>query len=336
MNKIQFRVGSMDKTAARVEIAAKRNGRRSRLPGLIAAIVMSVAGAVPAVAQGTSPVQGQPRGEAASGTVDLRPRFETGQQIRFKMRMESSGTDTMDGAGEASTSTKQEIGLLLRVKDVNPETGAVLDLVYESLKFSLDSPIMGRVDFDSSKPATGGDASPVEAMLRPMVGLTLSVRTDKDGNITEVKAPESAGGAGAMLHQFTGADVVKNMFGPIVSLRGGTGRASVGEKWTNESRIDSPMGAMKISTTNTLLSHAEGKANIDIKGGVNLTPGGMPGMPAATVKESSLSGKAVWDTAKGMLRSVQTEQRIAFETEMAGVKGTSKQIMKLDVQRFGE
>lgn len=275
--------------------------------------------------------------------VDLRPRFTKGQEIRFRMKMESTGTQAGDAAGEQSMSTNQEIGLLMRVKEVNAESGALLDLVYESLKFNMDSPMMGRIDFDSSKPATGGDEAIAEGMLRPLVGLTLSVKTDKDGNITDVKSPEGAGGvAGAMLRQFTGADVVKNMFGPIVSLRRGTGQAAVGETWTNQDAIESPMGTMKVTTNNTLSSHAQGRATIDIKGGVSLTQGGagasaIPGlMPAATIKESSIKGQAIWDTAKGMLRSVKSEQTITIEADLAGQKTVSKQVMRMDVARVGE
>jgi hypothetical protein len=265
------------------------------------------------------------------------------------MKMESTGTqaggsgDAGEGPGEQSMSTNQEIGLLMRVKDVNPETGAMLDLVYESLKFNMDSPMMGRVEFDSSKPATGGDAAMAEMMLRPMVGLTLSVKTDKDGNITEVKTPDGVGGVGGeMLRQFTGADVVKNMFGPIVSLRRGTGQAAVGEMWTNQDAIESPMGTMKVTTNNTLSSHSGGRATIDINGGVSLTQGtggasAIPGLvPKATIKESSIKGQAIWDTAKGMLRSVKSEQKITIEADIGGQKTVSKQVMKMDVARVGE
>lgn len=285
----------------------------------------------------------------ASGKIDLRPRFTKGQEIRFRMKMESTGTqagglgDAGEGPGEQSMSTNQEIGLLMRVKDVNPETGAMLDLVYESLKFNMDSPMMGRVEFDSSKPATGGDAAMAEMMLRPMVGLTLSVKTDKDGNITEVKTPDGVGGVGGeMLRQFTGADVVKNMFGPIVSLRRGTGQAAVGEMWTNQDAIESPMGTMKVTTNNTLSSHSGGRATIDINGGVSLTQGAggasaIPGLvPKATIKESSIKGQAIWDTGKGMLRSVKSEQNITIEADIGGQKTVSKQVMKMDVARVGE
>jgi hypothetical protein len=182
-----------------------------------------------------------------------------------------------------------------------------------------------------------------EMMLRPMVGLTLSVKTDKDGNITEVKTPDGVGGVGGeMLRQFTGADVVKNMFGPIVSLRRGTGQAAVGEMWTNQDAIESPMGTMKVTTNNTLSSHSGGRATIDINGGVSLTQGtggasAIPGLvPKATIKESSIKGQAIWDTGKGMLRSVKSEQNITIEADIGGQKTVSKQVMKMDVARVGE
>jgi len=109
--------------------------------------------------------------------IDLRPKWEPGQVIRYVMKQESQSAFAglvMPGAGPSSgpgsgpgkqapadkVKNIQEIGFSLRVKSVDKATGvAVVDMVYDRVKITLTG--MGiDVNFDSSKPATNPGKKP--------------------------------------------------------------------------------------------------------------------------------------------------------------------------------
>lgn len=278
--------------------------------------------AVPAPAQVDRP----------AAKVNLRPVWKKGQEVRFRVQLDSSLSDS--AAQDQNQSTRQDIGILLRCNDVNPEAGPSLELVYESLRITGKSPV-GNINFDSTKPAKPDD--PFDAILRSIVGLTLPVAMDKDGNITSVGGAESGLG-GALAGQFSGADTIKGLFGPIFSTKKTSGEAAVGESWTNDDTIQGSAGAMRLVTTNTLESHANGKAVISMKGKVTLAPssGGSGGgaAPQASIRNSDISGRAVWDTEAGMLSSIDSRQRIEVQTQADGKTSTSMQDMTLKVTRL--
>jgi hypothetical protein len=294
--------------------------------------------AAPALAQSTRPDgggkgDGQPTSPAAkSSKVNLRPKWKKGQEVRFKLSLESSSTDSAQGSAPQTQSMAQELGLVLRCKETDAEAGSQLELVYESMKARIRSPLMN-VDFDSSKPAKADD--PADTALRSVVGLTLPVRMDKDGNITSVGSGEGGESAvGALVGQFTGADVIKGLFGPIFMARKGAGEAAVGESWTTEDTIDGAAGTIRLTMTHTLDSHAGGRANISMKGKATLTAAGAGG-PQAAIRDSAITGKTVWDTEAGMLSTMESRQRLTVETratkDAAGT--TTTQDMKVNVVR---
>lgn len=261
-----------------------------------------------------------------SGKVNLRPRFEKGQELRYTMVIESSTSDSQAGDPQSSS---QEIGLLLRCTKADTEAGYTLDLVYESLKMKVRSPL-ATIEFDSTKPAKADD--PADAALRTIVGLTLPVTMDKDGNISAVGSGDGA--MGALVGQFSGGDMIKGMFGPIMTGRKGTGEASVGESWTNDDIIDGPAGQMKISLTHTLDSHSGGKATIPMRGRVTLSPSSGAGATGkVAIRDSTISGKTVWDTSLGQLLSLESRQRVVVDTSHEGQTSSQTQEMNVRVTK---
>ena len=285
-----------------------------------ALLAASVAFAQPAPRTEPTPRTEQPSKQTGP-RIDLRPRFKVGQEIHFKMSMTSSGKQTAPAAtpgekpAESAQSMSQEIGLTLKVKETNKEIGSTLDLVYDSFKINMKTPDGQDVTFDSN--AKKSD-DPMADILGPLIGLTLTVKMDKDGNITTVNSGDGAGdissllGGASGLSSFTGADVVKNLFGPVMTTRKGAGEAHVGESWTNEDLIDAPYGKMKLSTTQTLSSVRGGIATIDLKGRFDLMPSSSTS-PIPGIKDSSYSGTTLWNTELGILDEMTMKQHIAVD-----------------------
>ncbi|MFA6043688.1 MAG: DUF6263 family protein [Phycisphaerales bacterium] len=293
----------------------------------IAIIVIGLMGPGGTVS-GTVPTAGAMVHAERGPEVDLRPKFKKGDEIRFTMNLDTAGRQVTPGAGDQSTSTTQQIGLLLRVKDSNPETGATLDLVYESFKMNVKA-ATGDVSFDSTKPANKDDVS--DELLRSIVGLTLNVKVNPDGEITEVSGGDGAGAAAGLASQFTGADMIKGVFGPVFSVKKGKSKAAVGESWTTEDVLQGGAAATRVKMTHTLKSVQGNNANIDIKGSVIIDPSSS-GMKAG-VKDSTIGGRAVWDIERGMLSRLETDQKLTVETKTDQGSSLSTQTMNLKVVR---
>lgn len=281
---------------------------------------------------GTAPVFAQTTAEPArtADRVDLRPKFKTGDQTRFSMDLNITSSQQAGDAGALSQNVKQTLGLTLKVREARADGTAKLDMVYDSIKFEAVSPLM-TTKFDSAQPADKDDDA--GKVLRPLVGLTLALETDERGAITKVTPQVPAGSAinPMALQQFTAADVVKGLFGPILSISGGSGFAKVGESWVNESVMQGSMGNMSLKNTYTLRSHDGANATLDIKGTVGLASS--PAGGVADIKDGSISGVANWDTRSGMLKSMEMTQRMQVATRLGELSTSSTQDMTVRIER---
>jgi hypothetical protein len=78
----------------------------------------------------------------------------------------------------------QEIGLTLKVKDSNKETGSTLDLIYDSFKISMKGPDGEDITFDSG--AKKSDVPFADLLAQPSLQLLIQ---DALGNPTSVGSP---------------------------------------------------------------------------------------------------------------------------------------------------
>jgi len=267
--------------------------------------------------------------------INLRPKFTKGQVIKFKMNMTSSGTQNLPSIDRGQPlqplkqSMSQEIGLSLKVTETTPNENTKADLVYDTVKLSMTTPDGSKVEFDSTKPPAG-DADPIAMMLKSLVGLSMTLTIDKDGNITSVDSSSSPLADAGMLKAFTGADVVKNLFGPITTTSKSNGEARVGESWTNEDQIDAPWGKMRLATTHTLVSHRASVASITINGRMSLEPPTTT-TPVPAIRKSSYTGQHLWNTELGMLSEMTMRQHLELDSAETG---TSSQSMEVSVKRL--
>jgi hypothetical protein len=283
---------------------------------LLAAALVGSWAAWPSAALAQPTPTDQPK-STASDQVDLRPKFRQGQQVKFNLEMDSTN-EIGAGEGSINSTVKQQLGLTLKVKQVATNGAATLDLVYDSLVFTSEGPT-GKVEFDSTKPANQQDV--FDATLRSVVGLTLTLQTDETGKITSVN----------MLQQFSAADFVRGLFGPITSIKGDDGLAKVGETWSTETNMGGAMGTMKLKNDYTLKSHRASRAEIDMQGSLTLDAS-LSGM--ARIRESSLSGSSTWNTEEGMLERMNMNMNVVVETQLAGqTSGSNRTTSKVTLTR---
>lgn len=254
--------------------------------------------------------------------VDLRPKWTVGQDVRYKIVAE--GTNEMDvpGMGPQKTTDRQEIAVRLTPKEVT-EGGAKVELTYEAIKVNVEGSPRGPQTFDSTKPDEGG---PLGQALRPIVGLTLTLHVDPNGNITEV-----TGGDSVQVNprsQWAGRLVqkggVSSMFGRVISGNRASGQANVGDTWQTSDRIDlSSMGTVKLDAENTLNGLSGNVATIGIKGKLELDTSRAQAMQM-TLTNGTYEGSVQWDVGAGQLNAMEVKQSMSVEAEGPMGKVSSK------------
>lgn len=332
---------------------------RSIASTLTAMLVMACVGSA-ASAQNSTPQEetrpipplrqpGREPARPSAGDVDLRPKWERGQSIRYRMTQDSSSAmpDMSNPKKTTSVRNRQTVDFTLRVKDVNKETGvATVDMVYDALKIKLEGAGFD-IDFDSSKtpppaktPAKSpaptkapADADPMETIkqlqdglqsldpakligdqFQKMVGTTLTLTIDKSGVITNVSGGSELDPTGLLTQMGapggSSPQAGGGLFGPITTADGGyTGLVRVGQKWTH---TDS-MSVGPLGAMRMLTEHtlrSAGRGTAEVAFAGRIDPQSAADNAAAQLKSATQSGSYTWDTTKGQLVRMNMEQRV--------------------------
>ncbi len=181
-------------------------------------------------------------------------------------------------------------------------------------------------------------------IVGPMVGATITVKTDRAGAITSVSGGDALGGAmgglGGAMGGMGGAMVpspsaVANWLVAGLGGPGNKGFARVGETWTNNDALSgTPVGSFNMKTTHTLKTASGGSANLSFVGGIEpATQGAAPGGGIGQVQSASYTGSYVWDTRNGALAEMGTDMKVVLDAAAAGVKARMTSQTQVKVRR---
>jgi hypothetical protein len=272
------------------------------------------------------------RGQERTGEVDLRPKFERGQTIRYKLeqgftsindigatratkpgpkdRPDPKKARGQDGEDARTSRGRVEMALKMKVSDISAEGVATVETTIESLKMSNTTPDM-EVEFDSAKPPEEDDI--VGMMLKPLVGTTLTLKVDRAGNVTSVSGGEAFSMLGQAASGSGGGGGASQLFGPIFSSHPTTGFAKVGQSWEHEDKLGvSLLGDFKMITRHTLRGLQGRDAVVAISGRIEPATESPP-EGGFQVKNSTYNGSYTWDTAKGQLAKMDTSMSVRLE-----------------------
>lgn len=308
-------------------------------------------------------------GEAIGQEVDLRPRFEQGQVVRYMLEQNSTSKTIADRDKTKNTATQmdQTIWVSMRTMQVDESGVATVEVTYERVKLSIDSnDFKGSYDTaqpatttpSPSSPATRSPATPstpsrpatppkqnpddrentemLAMAIRPMLDAKLTLKIDAAGNILS-----ASGGAEMSPISSPGLDGLKGLgsksgaglLGPIFTAKKSSGRARIGESWTNEDTLDaSALGSMKMRTTHTLRSASGGAANIEVVGLIDKTSENV--YSPVQIKDTTFAGRYKWDTAKGQLESMDINQSVGVDLSVEGLMLSSSQKARTRLTRL--
>lgn len=303
-------------------------------------------------------------GEAMGQEIDLRPKFEQGQVVRYTLEQNSTSKTIADRDKSKNTATQmdQTIWISMRTMQVDESGVATIEVTYERVKLSIDSDeFKGSYDTAQpappppsssspatpttpSRPATPPRQNPDERenaemlalVVRPMLESKLTLRIDAAGNIIS-----ATGGAEMSPMSTAGLDGLKGLgsksgaglLGPIFTVKKSSGRARIGESWTNEDTLDaSTLGSMKMRTTHTLRSASGGAAGIDVVGLIEKSTENV--YSPVQIKDSTFAGRYRWDTTKGQLESMDINQSVGIDMSVEGLKLSSSQKARTRLTRL--
>jgi len=308
--------------------------------------------------------------ENQAGVFDLRPKFRIGQDRRVRVSLDSKETKPdlaaeLDPApkskgGKAAPTdemkTKQDFVLVFKPMKVSEDGASEVSIVFEQIRSHVEGP--GVEDsFDSSKPppakpktSNPAEADPLgglgktptlEETLRPLVGESLSIVVDRDGNVTDVRGGEKLVRAlnpmaPEEIAQMGGEEKMRDLFRSIVSTPGRR-FAKLGESWSSDTDLDLfPVGGSKLRTDYRLTNVQGAKGKIAFQGRLVPSKDASPGAGGLKLNKADYGGTTDWDQEDGFARSMQSTQALDAELKIGEQVISIKQSQKMTLERLSD
>ena len=236
--------------------------------------------------------------------ADLRPRHKVGAEWRYVWSVKSVESTTGKNTPRPGTERRGAFNfdLLVRIIEAN-DAEAVATVKFERVRLEVQTPD-GPTTFDSSAPAAEDAKSMLAPLARPMVGVDLTLRLDRLGNITKVTGGdvvlEGKGPAATFARRFIHEGAVRRRLGPIFSTGHTGGAVEPGATWTSSSEDPVQSLVLTIARTHTLEAADDKTARITSRGQPKV--GGTP--PEGTkvsIPQSEFTSQATWDLTHGIL-----------------------------------
>lgn len=267
---------------------------------------------------------------AQAEKVDLKPKFKAGQKSTYRFEQSSTVVQTVPGMAEGmKQDIIQNFDAEMRVMSVSEDGTATLEIEYKSMKLGMTSP-MGSMEYDSAKPGPDDATNPIAGAVKPIIGMVVTAKVDKSGQVTETSADMSklAGPAAQMAKQMVSAEQIKSMFGRIIALKEGPTEVAVGESWTTEDVVTQNRMKMKVKMDKKLEKVSGADATISMKGTMTTEKDEKDPQAAMApdVTDAKIEGSAVWDTEAGAVKSIESTQTLKLKSQMGDqdVKTVSK------------
>lgn len=276
----------------------------------------------------------------AAQDVALRYRWTKGEEVRYRTTtqtdMQMSG---LPGMGDMNvTMTMVQVNKFV-VDDVAADGSATLRNTYESIKMSMNVPMMGDVTYDSANPSASAGNPMSDALAKTvgaMSGETITMVVAANGKVGKIdglakviekaKAGAAASGASmglgnmdAMMTEEGQRSSIEQMFSPLPEKP-----IKVGETWKNEYKIPGAAGATQnVSVNYTLKGQENALARVVSTGSTKSS-----GAPAAmgpmtvTIGDGTSQGETLFDVKAGRMRKATGTMSVPMSMRMSAPDGT--------------
>jgi hypothetical protein len=281
----------------------------------------------------------------ATQKVTLRQKFTQGSTTRMTMttdmniKMDLPGQDL----GEAQESKMaQTFEMLLHVSDIGPDGTTTLEMTYDRIKQSIDMGGRG-VGFDSkASEQTAPEAKMMAATLKPLLGLRVTIKLDKDLHPTEVKgfdelwkrldADPASSGMRKQVERAFGDKQIKKMMEQFMAGSFPSHPVAVGESWKQSENVDMPMiGELNVKATSTLegIEQYKGRRCAKIRTKAEMTSAdtrptsGPTALLGMKMRRCNVEGFMWFDIKAGQMIETDMDQDIVMSMQLPGAPGAS-------------
>lgn len=263
---------------------------------------------------------------ASSAEVDLRPKFQPGQELYYQELVAADQTMDMPDGSRIKATTEIEVGLAMVVKQAPPEGGAVLTLELAYLRMRRDSPQLP-IRFDTRDPASL-KAFPMAHLFKGLINQPVTLTVSDTGKVEKIegfqKLGRSMGPFEHVMDQIFSEKAIEHM--PLFPAAKAPHPTPIGSTWMDEIEVPLPMGmgALTVRTDYELteVDAAANRAEITCTILTKLKEKDpQTTQPLTTIGFKTLEGKGKgvihWNLAAGGLVSSAFTQTVVYEMEMA-------------------
>lgn len=245
-------------------------------------------------------------GWARAQSVSLEPKLGPGTFPATFTYLAHTGLHS--GVGDMEQATEASMEATFEISGQAPELA--MKFTAMRVKFS-GSALQG--EFDSKNAAD--DKNPLDLVCRPLLRQELKVKVGAHGKIEGVEGLEKIKAAGVTPLQFGDlfdTSAFRAMFQPVLSMRLEGGETRVGQGWYYDVGSLPGLGMKARRYQLTLRSVRGDAAEIEI--------GPDPEAKPAAGRDEKTTGKATWDTGRGLLSKLETVSEARWTVDQAGVK----------------
>lgn len=272
---------------------------------------------------------------ASSEKVSLRANYKTGQEFKISQHItysDSKSTVLKEGEPPMSLDAVADITVEYTVKvDGASESGTALSIELSSLQAKAKLP-QGESEWTSTSPPDDKDEkNPVYVAFKPIVGTVTQVSLTPDGSIGEIKPdPRMRPPGGTALQPaviyLTSSEHFRVRWSPLLCIKPGTDPVAVGASWTraefiNAAAINARFG---FEWASTLKGVTGTDADVAFTGDIKIAGLEKGKEPTGKVKDTALSGSAVWDTKAGLIKSCTWKHAYVMDINAGGFNVSRK------------
>ena len=279
----------------------------------------------------------------AAQDVNLRYRWTKGEEVRYRNTIQTDMLMSgLPGMGDMNVSmTMVQINKLV-VDGIAADGTATIRSTTESIKMTMNIPMMGEVTYDSANPQPAGSNPLVDSIgqsVGALVGETLTLAVAPSGKVGKIdglaqlvekvkKASPTSGGAMGMgnMDSFFSEDAQRSTIEQSFAVMPDK-PVKTGDTWKNEYKIPSPLGSQVASYVCTLKDQltlsGNPTARITTTGGVKAAgaPGAM-GPMTVTMGDGTSQGELLFDTKLGRVRKSTGTLTQPLSMRMSAPDGT--------------
>ena len=264
--------------------------------------------------------------EADSKGYNLKWKLDPGKKLTIAMEQDISMEMTIGGQ-KVNTTTKSQTWMGFDVTEVNDDGNTVVESTLQRVKMSMNAPQLGDITYDSdSGDEPTGIAAQLASAFTPMLKVPFKQVMKTSGEVVSVDIPEDAlkgvKGPGAptkeMLEQLS-----RN-----ASLQFPSDYVQIGQKWTNESEMTTPVGRLKVANEYTYAGPVEvgGKKlhQVDVVVSMDFGEGENQLGAKIEVVEQNTKGQLFFDNEAGHLDHSEIDQNMTMNISVVGQKTVQK------------